>query len=107
MMNSRPASIEKLTKILKLEADMGCRDRAMIGGLAQYVTHWQAEAQGDGIEAGAIDTVTRVLRDYAGVADPEARRRAIEQLLARLSQLSPSIPPLSQPEPPTHATSDA
>ncbi len=46
-MTSKNPAFDKLYKILKLEADTGYRDKAMIGGLSQFAARWQQEA-GDG-----------------------------------------------------------
>ena len=43
-MTSKNPAFDKLYKILKLEADTGYRDKAMIGGLSQFAARWQQEA---------------------------------------------------------------
>ena len=48
-MTPQPPAFEKLIKILKLEADTGYHDRAMIGGLTQFAAAWQEEARRNGV----------------------------------------------------------
>lgn len=40
-----PSALETLVKILKLEREQGCENRAVIGGLAAYSVTWKLEAQ--------------------------------------------------------------
>ncbi|MGH2591960.1 MAG: ATP-dependent DNA helicase RecG [Anaerolineae bacterium] len=99
-MNFQPASFEKLTKILKLEADTGCRDRAMIGGLSQYAAKWQEEAGREAGDAERVNAIADRLRAYAGLSDPDTRRQAVDEMLDLLSQSVASTtgsPPPSQP----------
>ncbi|HJW84974.1 MAG TPA: hypothetical protein VJ754_11775, partial [Anaerolineae bacterium] len=91
-MNSKPAAADKLLKILKLEADTGYRDRAVIGGLAQFAERWRDEAQQDRIDPDRIDAVAAHLRAYPGLADAAARRRSIQALLELLAQLAANAP---------------
>ena len=84
-MTGRPASFEKLTKILKLEAEFGYRDRAMIGGLAQYAPKWQEEARRESGDAQRIEAITERLRRYGAIDDIEARRQSVEDMLSLLS----------------------
>ena len=95
-MNLRAASFEKLTKILKLEADTGYRDRAMIGGLSQYAAKWQEEAQPESGDAERIHAIADRLRAYSGLSDAGARRRAIDEILNLLSQAGASSAALPQ-----------
>ena len=74
-MTGQPASFEKLTKILKLEAELGYRDQAMIGGLAQYAPKWQKEAQRESNDLQRIRAITERLQTYGAVGDVEARRQ--------------------------------
>ena len=74
---TRPPAFEKLYKILKLEADTGYRDKAMIGGLSQFAVRWQQEA-------GTDDTAQRVaalLRTYSDLKPVDPRRIAINQMV--------------------------
>ena len=92
-MNSKPASVEKLLKILKLEADTGYRDRAVIGGLAQFADRWRDDAQHDRIDTQPIDAVASRLRAYSGLTDAEARGQAIHELIQVLNSPAAATPP--------------
>ena len=93
-MNRKPASFERLVKILKLEADTGYRDRAMIGGLSPYAAKWQEEALREA-DAARVDAVADRLRAYAGLTDPHTRRQSVDDMLALLAQ--PATATLAEP----------
>ena len=87
-MNSKNSAFEKLYKILKLEADTGYRDKAMIGGLSQYASRWQQEA-GDDEPARQI---AEILRTYGNLKPVDPRRIAINQIVSLLGY-GPAIRP--------------
>src|SRR5512137_2909265 len=76
-MTAKNPAFDKLYKILKLEADTGYRDKAMIGGLTQFAARWQQEA-GDSPEAKQI---ADVLRSYSALKPVDPRRLAINQIV--------------------------
>lgn len=76
-MTAKNPAFDKLYKILKLEADTGYRDKAMIGGLTQFAARWQQEA-GDNPEAKQI---ADILRTYSALNPVDPRRLAISQMV--------------------------
>jgi ATP-dependent DNA helicase RecG len=97
-MTTRPASFEKLAKILKLEAETGCRDHAMIGGLSQFADRWAEEAGRDAGDLSRVAAIADRLRAYSGLSDADARRRALDEILAALN--APTAPRSEPPAPP-------
>jgi len=87
--------IDKLTKILNLEAEK-CQDRAVFGGLARYADTWLQEAgTAFGPEADEwVQEVTGRLRAYADLPDDGARPEALTALLEMLQS-----PPTLEPSP--------
>lgn len=83
MQPSAPA-VEKLTKFLRLEAERGYDNRAVLGGLERILTPWEEEARAQGIPDGVIRAVTQELRRYPELSE-EMRRRAVSHLLDRLA----------------------
>ncbi|MEE8307857.1 MAG: hypothetical protein V3R81_11370, partial [Gammaproteobacteria bacterium] len=68
--------IEKLTKILRLEAEK-CQDRAVFGGLARYADTWSKESKdlfGPEASGWAQEMSTR-LRAYSSLPDQAARQQ--------------------------------
>jgi hypothetical protein len=55
-MNSQSSPFQKLENILILEKNLGCTDRAVIGGLGGFISHWCDEAR-----QGAPDASVRQL----------------------------------------------
>jgi len=93
-MTSKNPAFDKLYKILKLEADTGYRDKAMIGGLSQFAARWQQEA-GDGDDVKAISDI---LRTYSQLNPVDPRRMAITQIVQLMhlpiSGIKPTAPPI-------------
>ncbi len=88
-MPNQSSAFEKLYKILKLEADTGYRDKAMIGGLSQFAARWQPEAGDD----AAVQQIAAILRDYSQLKPVDPRRLAI----SRMVQLMGYAPIRSEP----------
>jgi ATP-dependent DNA helicase RecG len=76
------APTEKLTNILKLEAEK-YQDRAVLGGLARYADTWLRESQtAFGPDAADwVQAVAQRLRTYSDLPDTPARRQAMTALL--------------------------
>jgi len=74
--------IEKLTKILRLEAEK-CQDRAVFGGLVRYADTWVKESQDlFGPDASRwAQEMTERLRAYSSLPDQAARQQAVTTLV--------------------------
>ena len=92
-----PALI-KLTKYLRLEADRGYDNRAVVGGLQHMLDPWEAEARGTGLPEKIIEIVLAHLKDYPHLA-PHSRQETLKDLW---SSLGVELPHLSLPEVPEH-----
>ena len=92
-MTSKNPAFEKLYKILKLEADTGYRDKAMIGGLSQFAAHWQQEA-GDGDD---VKNISDILRTYSQLNPIDPRRMAINQIVQLMGFPVGGIKPAAAP----------
>jgi ATP-dependent DNA helicase RecG len=99
---------DKLRRILSLERDQGYRNRAVIGGLARFLAYWAKEAQEEAQHTTPPVSVEQVMAQLEGYAElaPEARSRAVEQILALLgpeveasSGQQPGAPPVALPQP--------
>jgi ATP-dependent DNA helicase RecG len=91
---------ETLERILRLEAEQGYRDQAVIGGLDRFLGQWKAQAEGEGDLP--FDALIGSLTGYSDM-DPETRQAAAAEALALISGRSPkentaSADPESEPE---------
>jgi ATP-dependent DNA helicase RecG len=96
--------IEKLTNILRLEAEK-YQNRAVLGGLARYADTWLQEGKAAfGPDAAEwVAAVAERLRTYSRLPDPAARQQAMAALLETLKnaptpdtgqvEKRPAIPP--------------
>ncbi len=82
---SSSSAFEKLKRILLLEEEQGCNDRAVIGGLDRYMQFWERQAHEElGAQFGPdITEVGRALADY-GTRSHAARQSALQAALALL-----------------------
>ena len=92
-------SIEKLYKFLKLEAQNGYNNRAVIGGLQKILTSWENEARADNLPEPLIRAVHARLRDYHQLT-VNSRQETLEGLWRRVQRsFDEPLPPLAG-EPP-------
>jgi len=82
-------AIDKLRRILVLEREQSCHDRAVIGGLERFLSFWQKEAREQaGLVTGEI-TVDQILAKLAGYATMpvDQRRQVVEELVVTLARV--------------------
>jgi ATP-dependent DNA helicase RecG len=89
-------SISKLQKFLKLEADRGYDNRAVVGGLDRMLIPWEAEARAEGVSEEFVQAVVARLRDYSRLS-MNSRAETLEGLWRRIQREGNiTLPPLSQ-----------
>jgi len=90
-------SLEKLIKFIKLEAERGYDNRAVVGGLEKIYTSWEAEARAESLPDDLIKAVGARLRDYSQLTPP-SRADMLQGLWKRIQRVSGSnLPSLPQP----------
>ncbi len=72
------ASIAKLRKFFRLEAERKYDNRAMVGGLYQGLQSWQAEARAEGLGETLLASINSGLRDYEQLTPVERQKTLIE-----------------------------
>jgi ATP-dependent DNA helicase RecG len=90
-------ALDKLFKYLRLEADRGYDNRAVVGGLERMLTPWEEEARSTGLPDPLIQAVVSRLRDYPRLT-PASRQDALRGLAHRLKAEFPEVVP-SGPSP--------
>lgn len=83
-------AIDKISKFLKLEAERGFDNRAVVGGLVKMIEPWKAEAQTQGLSNDLIGVVESRLSDYARLS-PESRSEVLAGLWNRLRKTEPAL----------------
>lgn len=98
-------ALDKLTKFLRLEAERGFDNRAVMGGLDRILEPWQTEARQASLPEDLIQVVVARLRDYPQLT-PHSRQEVIQGLWTRLGAEFPDIvaPPLDRPVSPSQQT---
>jgi ATP-dependent DNA helicase RecG len=89
-------SLDKLIKFIKLEAERGYDNKAVVGGLDKIYSSWEAEARAESIPEELIQAVGARLRDYSQLT-PQSRADMLQGLWRRIQRSSsinlPSLPP--------------
>jgi ATP-dependent DNA helicase RecG len=84
-------------KYLRLEADRGYDNRAVVGGLERMLDPWEAEARASGLPSSLVEVVVGRLRDYPRL-NPNSRGEMLRGLWSRLRAEFPDLfPRPSQP----------
>ncbi len=90
-------SLEKLIKFIKLEAERGYDNRAVVGGLDKIFAGWEAEARAESLPDELIQAVGARLRDYSQLTPP-SRADMLQGLWRRVQRFSNmNLPSLPQP----------
>jgi ATP-dependent DNA helicase RecG len=84
------SAINKITKFLKLEAERGFDDRAVVGGLGKMLEPWKTDAQAQGLAEDLIAVVESRLRDYNRLS-PGSRSEVLRGLWNRLQTAEPGL----------------
>lgn len=98
------SAYDKLRRILSLEREQGCRNRAVIGGFARFLTYWEKEAKREAPkeQLADIDQIVTLLGGYAELS-PEMRVETIQRILELLDRELPD-PSQKRQEPEAGAT---
>ncbi|MEW5985704.1 MAG: hypothetical protein AB1791_03635, partial [Chloroflexota bacterium] len=79
----------RLEKVLKLEAEQGFQNKAVVGGIRQFATFWVSQARqeaADEADLALVEQVAELLMDYARLPGIEARAAAVDRLLTSLQR---------------------
>ncbi|MGB9898368.1 ATP-dependent DNA helicase RecG [Thermanaerothrix sp.] len=82
-------ALQKLQKFIRLEAERGYDNRAVLGGLDKILPVWQQEAREDGVPEDFIQDVIHCLEGYASYSVPE-RAECLQTLLIKINNLTAS-----------------
>ena len=84
-------SLTKLSKFLKLEAERGFDNRAVVGGLQNMLEPWKEQAGEENLPETIIQVVESRLRDYSRLT-PLSRKETLQGLWNRLVESYPDLP---------------
>ncbi|UCC51621.1 MAG: ATP-dependent DNA helicase RecG [Anaerolineaceae bacterium] len=94
----------RLERVLDLEAQQGYQDKAVVGGIRQFVVYWVGQAREEAVDEAdraLIEQVAEALVDYGRLPGGEARARVIESLMEglgrRKSRLGIAVPDRKEP----------
>jgi ATP-dependent DNA helicase RecG len=83
-----PSALETLVKILKLEREQGCKNTAVIGGIAAFGEKWTQDAHKQAKKPEhhlLVDELAENLRGYEGLEGRPDRQNRINYMLDRIT----------------------
>lgn len=86
-----PSAIEKLQKYLKLEAERGFDNKAIVGGLDKVLPAWLPEARLAGLDEQFVAYIDGALNQYP-LMEPERRAEIVREISERIKSTSPAAP---------------
>src|ERR1044071_9441575 len=98
-----PSALETLVKILKLEREQGCKNTAVIGGLAAFSENWSQNAHSQARKPEIhllVDELTGLLRQYDTIESKADRGARIGYMLDRITGRVPAPPEFQAPAAP-------
>ena len=94
-------SVDKLSKMIALEAEGEYADRAVIGGLEGVLGWWPGQARQECSlpdQHTLIDQIVDLIRGYGALADVKAREASVHQIQAKLAAIERVKPvPVEKP----------
>lgn len=101
-----PSALETLVKILKLEREQGCKNSAVIGGLAAFSEKWSLDAHTQARKPEhhlLVDELTGLLHQYETIEAKPERVIRIAYMLDRITGRVPAPPEFQVPSVPPPA----
>ncbi|HSM57282.1 MAG TPA: ATP-dependent DNA helicase RecG [Candidatus Sulfomarinibacteraceae bacterium] len=109
----------QLERVLKLEAEQGYQNKAVVGGIRQFATFWVGKARDEAVDELDVDLVEQIastLQEYGRLQSTGDRANTVQELqqklqrrkerVAHLPQTGPRPQTAAQP-PPTQAAPSA
>ncbi len=82
-------AFKRLQSVLKLEAQQGYKNKAVVGGINQFASFWIDQAREEAVDEGDrafVEQVSQVLADYGNLHGDAARAESLNNLLDRLQK---------------------
>ncbi len=92
----------QLERVLRLEAQQGYKNKAVVGGIRQFAAFWVGRAREeavDDLDHALIEQIADSLQDYGRLPGMEARARLLDNLQERLQRRKERVTHLPAAEP--------
>jgi ATP-dependent DNA helicase RecG len=86
-----PSPLEKLQKFLRLEAERGYDNRAVVGGLNRILPAWENDARKENVNETLLQTISARLNQYPEL-NLQQRATTIRELLEITHESQPAKP---------------
>ena len=95
-------AFKRLERVLKLEAQQGYKNKAVVGGIGQFAAFWIDQAREEAVDEGDrafVEQTSAVLSDYGNLQGNAARSESLNNLLGKLKQRQERVGAVSPPKP--------
>ena len=103
--NIMAKAFKRLQSVLKLEAQQGYKNKAVVGGIGQFAAFWVDQAREEAVDEGDrafVEQTSAVLADYGNLQGDAARSESLNNLLGKLKQRQERVDKISPPKPSPH-----
>ena len=93
-------SFKRLKQVLNLEVQQGYQNKAVVGGIRQFVNFWVERARDEAVDEAdkaLVEQIAEVLTEYGRLPGHEARTKAIDSLMESLQRREDRLGPVSAP----------
>jgi len=94
-------AFKRLERVLKLEAQQGYKDKAVVGGIGQFAAFWVDQARDEAVDEGDrafVEQTSAVLSDYGSLQGDAARSESLNNLLGKLKQRQERVGTVAPPK---------
>lgn len=82
-------AFKRLQRVLDLEAKQGYQNKAVVGGIRQFVTFWVSQAREEAVDEAdkaLVEQIADSLSEYGRLPGKEARAKLIQTLMEKVKQ---------------------
>ncbi|RMD50392.1 MAG: hypothetical protein D6835_04415, partial [Candidatus Thermofonsia bacterium] len=82
-------AFKRLQRVLDLEAKQGYQNKAVVGGIRQFVTFWVSQAREEAVDEAdkaLVEQIADSLSEYGRLPGKEARAKLIQTLMEKVQQ---------------------
>ena len=92
-------SFQRLASVLKLEAQQNYKNKAVVGGIYQFVSFWVSQARDEAIDEADrafVEQTADLLSEYHHLPGQGARKKVIDRLIEKLAERQARVDKLTE-----------
>lgn len=95
-------SFQRLASVLKLEAQQNYKNKAVVGGIYQFVSFWVSQARDEAIDEADrafVEQTADLLSEYHHLPGQGARKKVIDRLIEKLAERQARVAQIEREQP--------